>query len=272
MVKARGVGSNSHHHPLLRAVEFCTLTVATWGRFWESRVNVMCHLERVRHPNTRSRALGPMLLAGAVALLHGGCDSISIAPACPRELRVGETGPVQANEINPGAIATYRWEVLPAEAGVFADPTEPTTTFEATVAGEAVLSLTASDGLYQVISFCNTRITSPTSVEVALEASSTEPEVGFLVTLTCTSVGETTAASFSVTQAEGATVALSELLAGVFLFTATQVGDLTFECVGESDDGGRSDPAVVTVAVVPVTEEPDNGDTNENGGGRRGLR
>ena len=36
-----------------------------------------------------------------------GCTSISIAPLCPDELEVGESGTVRANERDPGAIPTY---------------------------------------------------------------------------------------------------------------------------------------------------------------------
>ena len=91
-------------------------------------------------------------------LAHGGCTSISIAPSCPNELQVDESAPLLANEINPGAIAKYLWEVLPPQIGQVTDPTMPSTTFKATGEGEAVIRLTASDGLYQVISECQTRV------------------------------------------------------------------------------------------------------------------
>jgi len=98
----------------------------------------------------------------ALALLAlsaaGGCTGISIAPSCPNELQVGESAPVLANEINPGAIAKYLWEVIPSQVGRVVDPTKPSAMFEATSEGEAVVRLTASDGLYQVISQCHTRV------------------------------------------------------------------------------------------------------------------
>ncbi len=84
----------------------------------------------------------------------GGCTSISVAPSCPNELRVNESAPLHANEVNPGAIAKYDWEVIPPEIGQVADATKASTTFKATAEGEAVVRLTASDGLYQVISQC----------------------------------------------------------------------------------------------------------------------
>ena len=88
-----------------------------------------------------------------------GCISgISIAPSCPNELQVNESAPVLANEINPGAIAKYFWEVIPPQVGRVIDPTKPSTMFEATSEGEAVIRLTASDGLFQVISQCQTRV------------------------------------------------------------------------------------------------------------------
>src|SRR3990172_7314679 len=59
---------------------------------------------------------------------------------------------------NRGAIAKYLWEVIPPQVGRVADPTKPSTMFEATGEGEAVIRLTASDGLYQVISQCQTRV------------------------------------------------------------------------------------------------------------------
>jgi hypothetical protein len=88
----------------------------------------------------------------------GGCTGISVAPSCPNELRVGESAPLLANEINPGAIAKYLWEVVPPQVGQVTDPTKPSTTFKAVSEGDAVIRLTASDGLYQVISQCQTRV------------------------------------------------------------------------------------------------------------------
>jgi hypothetical protein len=88
----------------------------------------------------------------------GGCTGISIAPSCPNELQVGDSAPLLANEINPGEIAKYLWEVIPPQVGRATDPTKASTMFEATSEGVAVIRLTASDGLYQVISQCQTRV------------------------------------------------------------------------------------------------------------------
>lgn len=93
-----------------------------------------------------------------VLLAAGGCTGISVAPSCPNELQVGESAPLLANELNPGAIAKYFWEVIPPEVGRVTDPTKPSTMLEATGEGKAVIRLTASDGLYQVISQCETRV------------------------------------------------------------------------------------------------------------------
>lgn len=98
-------------------------------------------------------------LALLTLLAPGGCTGISIAPSCPNELQVNESAPLLANEINPGAIAKYFWEVIPPQVGKVTDPTKPSTMFKATSEGVAVISLTASDGLYQVISQCQIRVT-----------------------------------------------------------------------------------------------------------------
>ena len=87
-----------------------------------------------------------------------GCTGISIAPSCPNELKVGESAPLLAHEINPGAIAAYSWTVDPPFVGVVADPDSPSTMFEAVSEGNARVELTASDGLYQVMSFCTVRV------------------------------------------------------------------------------------------------------------------
>lgn len=93
-----------------------------------------------------------------VTVALGGCDSISIQPSCPKELAVGESGAVAANELNPGAIPSYHWQVFPPDAGTFVQDDQPSTEFEALKEGEVVIRLTASDGLYQLVSSCTTRI------------------------------------------------------------------------------------------------------------------
>lgn len=190
----------------------------------------------------------------------GGCFSISIAPACPRELDVGETGTVWANELNPGAIPTYKWEVIPANAGTFTDPDEPMTQFTAAKSGDAVIQLTAADGLYQVVSRCVTKVVGSGEVSVELTVDPNPVTLGEDAILFCTSTGTSEAATLSLAQTAGATVTLSVLTQGVATFTALQTGTLTFQCIGRSVDGLSSDPSVVTVTV-----EEDDG----RGGGRR---
>ncbi len=101
----------------------------------------------------RHRAIISVALMGVA-----GCTGISIAPSCPNELQVNESAPVLANEINPGAVAKYFWDVTPVQIGRVTDPTKPSTMFTATGEGEAVVRLTASDGLFQVISQCSIRV------------------------------------------------------------------------------------------------------------------
>lgn len=211
----------------------------------------------------------------------GGCTAISIAPTCPEELRVGESGTVHANEKDAGAIPTYRWEVFPSDAGVFEDSTATETAFEARKEVDVVIRLTASDGLYQVISQCSTRIRGAIAVAVALEASPNPALVGETVTLTCSSIGEGDAVAPAIEQVEGDDVELTDVSDGVAEFTPTQIGDRTFRCVGESADGEQSEPAFVTVVVTSVPDgnendndngtenENDNDNTNDNGNGGR---
>jgi hypothetical protein len=101
-------------------------------------------------------SLRPFLLA--CLCLSLSCTAISIAPSCPNELRVGESAPLLANELTPGEIATYSWIVDPPSVGQVGDPSAPSTTFRATAEGNARIELTANDGLYQVTSFCTTRV------------------------------------------------------------------------------------------------------------------
>lgn len=201
----------------------------------------------------------------------GGCTAISIAPTCPEELRVGESGTVRANEKDAGAIPTYRWEVFPSDAGVFEDSTATETAFEARKEVDVVIRLTASDGLYQVISQCSTRIRGAVAVAVALEASPNPALVGETVTLTCSSIGEGDAVALAIAQVEGDDVELTDVSDGVAEFTPTQIGDRTFRCVGENADGEQSEPAFVTVVVTSVPDgnenDNDNGTDNENANG-----
>lgn len=104
--------------------------------------------------------LVPCLPRCLVALLPCclSCTAISIAPSCPNELRVGESAPLLAHELTPGAIATYSWIVDPPFVGQVVDPSSPSTRFRAIAEGNARIELTANDGLYQVTSFCTTRV------------------------------------------------------------------------------------------------------------------
>ena len=206
--------------------------------------------------------------------LCAGCTSISILPSCPDELAVGESGQVAANERTPGAIATYFWQVIPADGGTFADRTLPTTTFEPARTGEVVIRLTASDGLYQVISSCVTTIVESDDVAVALSASVGEAAVDEPVTLTCTSIGGSVALGVTITQDSGAAGTLTEVLVGTSEFIATEAGEATFSCIGIDINAVLSDPATISVTITPGADggnANDNGNTNDNGsvGGRR---
>ena len=206
--------------------------------------------------------------------LCAGCTSISIQPSCPNELTVGESGRVAANELTPGAIATYLWQVFPADAGTFDDPTLPTTTFQAANTGEVLIRLTASDGLYQVISSCVTSIVEPADVAVSLIANVTEAAVDEPITLTCTSIGASVAIDLFIVRVSGAAGTLTEVLAGTGEFRATESGVATFSCTGTDTNGEQSSPATVTVTISAGTNggnananDNGNGNTNDNGGG-----
>ena len=168
---------------------------------------------------------------------------------------MGEPGAVDANQRRPGEIATYRWEVSPSQAGTFADPTLPSTTFTASAAGDIVIRIIAGDGLYVAVGECRTRVEPPAPL-VVLTADPVEAVVGDDVFLTCVEVGAISVASFEIEQSDGDVVGLVILSAGEAAFTANAAGDLTFTCVGVGADGGRSEPDAVAVVV---TEAPDDG-------------
>jgi plastocyanin len=208
-----------------------------------------------------------VLTALTACVLVGGCSGISIEPACPQELFVGESGPVFANAENEGEIATFLWEVFPTGAGTFADPAEPDTTFEAAEAGTVVIRLTASDGLFMVISECSTLILPAVDVAVVLEASATTVEAGQEVTLTCTSNGDSEATTRAIEQVSGDVVTLTDVAEGVVSFTPVAPGTFEFVCVGEDAEGMESDPASLTVTVTEPTNANDNtsdGNSNDN--------
>lgn len=194
-----------------------------------------------------------------------GCTAISIDPECPEELRVGESGTVLANEKDPGAVPTYLWEVFPAGAGVFDDETAPKATFTAQHEVDIVIRLTASDGLYQMVAQCSTRIRGAVGLAVALDADPASALVGETVALTCTSIGEDEAIALAITQVGAGLVELTRVSDGVSTFTPTQIGDLTFQCVGENADGRHSEPAPVSVSVTLSPSANENDNTSDNG-------
>lgn len=221
--------------------------------------------------------------AALITLVFQGCTGISIQPSCPRELQVGGSGRVAANEVNPGAIATYRWEAIPAEAGRFDNPAAASTMFQALREGAVQLRLTASDGLYQVISSCTTEIRGSTAVAVALSANPAQPMTSQTVTLTCLSLGQTAVTSFVIEQIEGPRIRLTETSPGVVTLVPLIAGSPRFQCIGESSIGEMSAPSFLTLAVTLASTDNtnenqnnndnengnDNGNMNDNGGGRR---
>ena len=200
----------------------------------------------------------PVRCLAFVAIGLQGCTSISIAPTCPNEVTVGESGTVWAEELEPGAVPTYRWEAVPSDAVTFEDSASPITKFEALKAGEVIIWLTASDGLYQVTSQCRTSILELIDVAVSLTVEPIPTIVGESATLTCTSVGETEAVTLTLDEVGGATVTLASVAEGIATFTPAETGELTFQCIGRTEGGVPSEPDGVTIAV----EEPDDG----NGG------
>ncbi len=216
----------------------------------------------------KARNVGRLILCGfGIWATSTGCTAISIEPSCPSELSVGESGIIAANESNPGQIATYHWEVLPSDAGTIEEPDLSRTTFTALKEGEAVLWLTASDGIYMVQSQCTALITLVTVV-VSLEAVPGVAVVGEAGLLTCMSAGETEASEFTIIQTGGDPVEFTEILPGIVAFTSEQAGELTFECTGTGADGATSRPASISVIVTETTGGEDNGTDGDRDGGR----
>ncbi len=192
-----------------------------------------------------------------------------MAPSCPDELEVGESRAVAANETNPGAIPTYLWEVLPSDAGTFADPSVPETTFQASKEGDATIRLTAADGLYQVVGECQTLVIAATVLDVLLAVEPDPAVVGETATLTCTSVGDREATTLTLEQADDASsVTLTVTGEGVADFTPVEVGDLTFRCTGTSEDGQRRATRALTVTVTEAPDDGDDHDPSRRPGGR----
>lgn len=198
----------------------------------------------------RRFARAVLLGIAGLGLAETGCTAISVEPSCPQELEVGQSGEVRANEQNPGAIATYQWEVLPATGGTLADSTLPSTTLKALEEGAVNLRLTASDGIYQVQAWCRVNILPPPNVVVTLVASPAETPTGQTVTLTCTSTGAEPAESLEITQTSGARISLTPVSEGVVSLVPLIAGTPVFACVGTSADGEQSRPATVTLTVT----------------------
>ena len=194
-----------------------------------------------------------------------GCgDSISIAPSCPNSLNVGETGQVFAQVINPGSIPTYYWEAIPASAGVFTNPAIADTTFQALEEGMVTIRLTATDGLFAVISECQINVSGILGLAVSLEADPVLIVVGETVTLTCESVGETVARELSISQSEGPIVELVNVEPGVVRFEPQSADEYVFRCVGAGRDAQLSPPALATVTVFLDDPPPSDGNENVN--------
>ena len=194
----------------------------------------------------------------------GGCTRISVEPSCPNELAVGESGAVQANETNPGAIPTYLWETFPSSAGEFAVPDAPVTTFQAKEPGNVTIRLTAADGLYQVVSECHTTVTEAEGVAVSLSVEPDSPVVGESAMLVCRSTGETVAEVRTIEQTDGTVVELNLVSEGVSTFTPDEPGEFTFTCVGDSRGGQESEPSTLIVTVVSPSDDTDNTNDNDN--------
>ena len=172
-----------------------------------------------------------------------------IAPTCPSELEVGESGAVRANAVNPGAIPTYQWEVIPSSAGTLANSTVANTAFSASEVGVVTLRLTAADGLFQMIDECDIVVLDTVIFTIALIASPSAPNVGQSVTLNCVSTGNAVAKSFVLEQIAGVDVALTEVDDGVSMFTPDATGTLGFRCTGSTGDGLRTTVSEISLTV-----------------------
>jgi hypothetical protein len=213
-----------------------------------------------------SVSLTILVAATTVGLaIYGGCTAISISPTCPASLMVGESGEVRANVADPGGAPRYQWEVIPAEAGTFANAQAANTSFQALKEGDAILRLTGSDGLFFMMDECTTRIEGTVSgLVVVLSAEPADVIVDETATLTCASVGGTEAVAFVIFQTEGRQVELADAGPGARRFTPDRPGDLVFECIGIDAEGEQSEPARIGLVVqdAPVTNENEN--VNDN--------
>lgn len=199
--------------------------------------------------------------------LIASCTAISIQPSCPGTMQVGEIGELQANEQNPGGIPRYLWELFPANRGTLGRATSANTTIQARAEGEIVARLTASDGLFQVVSECRIQVEGFVGVAVSLSA---DPEVATVrepVTLTCESIGSNDATTLAIVQTEGGIVDLVEVSEGVVRFEPDRIGDLEFRCVGETDAGVQSAPTFLTINVRSRQNGNQNQNVNQNDNG-----
>jgi len=210
--------------------------------------------------------LAVMAIAQAV-FLGAGCFKISVAPTCPADLAVGDTGTVAANPTTPGAIATYRWEVSPTTAGSFDDTTTPTTMFTALAAGTATITVFASDGLFQDVRACRTTIggTTPAALSVSLVVSPVSPTTTDTLTLTCTVASGAEADTLTIDQVNGPVVSLTVVSMGVSTVTLADAAVYTFRCVGALAGGATSDPATITVTVAAPGRGGGRGDDGRGG-------
>jgi hypothetical protein len=181
---------------------------------------------------------------------------------------VGETGSLEANEEDTGAVPWYAWEVFPGDAGTIGDATLPSTTFQASKTGNATFRLTAGDGLWQVISECETEIITFASIVVTLSASTTGVTAGETVTLTCSTGRVVTEGTRTIDQIDGPEVTLTQTAEGVVTFTPDEGGEYTFECVAASADGEQVVSNLLAVTVAGSSDDQDNdnsgGDTDDN--------
>lgn len=204
----------------------------------------------------------------------GGCTSVSVDPDCPSEMEVGQAGSVWANEKEPGAVPTYKWEAVPSDAGTFTDPAAANTTFKALKEGDVIIRLTATDGLYQSIGECHVTIGTTVNAAVSLTVDPDPVVIGEMAILFCSSTGEVEAVTRTLEQNSGAEVTLSPLSEGVATFVAAEVGDLTFQCVGATETGQQTEPSEVTVSAIAAPADNDNANDNstDDGGTSRDDR
>lgn len=223
------------------------------------------------------RILLPLWAAGtlgAASLLLTGCPNliprIAIDITCPETLRIGESGMVQATVTDPGAIPTYLWEVSPPNGGVFTNPTSAATTFQPRVEGQVTLRLSASDSIFLSIDTCTVMVEGSLPLVVSLEADDADVFLDDTVTLTCESIGEDEAESFSIRQIAGRLVDLLVVDEQTVTLTPDRVGDYTFRCTGMIGED-TSEPSDITVRVRarPVANTNTNANANDNGNANR---